>query len=194
MSTITGTRGIPASGKSTWSERWVAEDPANRVRISRDEIRFALFGQYWGVDEDAVTAVETNQILEAIAAGKDIVIDRTNIKETAVLELQEIANAHHYNFQLKEFSVGVEEAIRRDRERTRSVGEGVIRMLHAELDEVKFNELEVTVRDYRLYGFDGALEECQDCGELALNSQESLDGDWVDFICTACGQKSSERI
>lgn len=40
MSKIIVTRGLPASGKSTWAKAWVAADPANRVRVNRDAIRW----------------------------------------------------------------------------------------------------------------------------------------------------------
>ena len=187
-------RGIPGSGKSFWAEKWVAEDPENRVRINRDEIRFAMFGKYWGVDEDAVSVTETALLLAAIAARKDIVVDRTNIKVEAVEELRTFCKAYDYNFQLKEFSSTVEEAIERIGGRERKVGDEVIRLLHAQLEEVKFNELEATVRDYRLPGFDGGLEACDECGETAVNARETLDGEWVELICGACGIKTGERI
>ena len=36
------TRGIPASGKSTWAKAWVQEDPQRRVRVNRDDLRRML--------------------------------------------------------------------------------------------------------------------------------------------------------
>jgi predicted kinase len=36
------TRGVPASGKSTWAKAWVEEDPLNRVRVNRDNLRWTL--------------------------------------------------------------------------------------------------------------------------------------------------------
>ena len=33
------TRGVPASGKSTFAMRWVAEKPDSRSRVNRDDIR-----------------------------------------------------------------------------------------------------------------------------------------------------------
>lgn len=37
--TIIITRGLPASGKSTFAHNWVAEPPHNRVEINRDNTR-----------------------------------------------------------------------------------------------------------------------------------------------------------
>ena len=39
MSKLIITRGLPASGKSTWAKQWVLEDPEHRVRINQDDIR-----------------------------------------------------------------------------------------------------------------------------------------------------------
>ena len=39
-------QGIPASGKTTWSKNWVAEDPKTRIRFNNDDIRNML-GVYW---------------------------------------------------------------------------------------------------------------------------------------------------
>ena len=38
-------QGIPASGKSTYANEWVLEDPVHRVRINMDSIRNML-GKY----------------------------------------------------------------------------------------------------------------------------------------------------
>ena len=39
MSKLIITRGLPASGKSTWAKQWVLEDTENRVRINQDDIK-----------------------------------------------------------------------------------------------------------------------------------------------------------
>ena len=38
------TRGLPASGKTTWAQAWVADDPTRYARVSRDDLRAMLFG------------------------------------------------------------------------------------------------------------------------------------------------------
>ena len=40
------TRGIQASGKSTYAEHWAKEKPTERIRINWDSLR-NMFGQYW---------------------------------------------------------------------------------------------------------------------------------------------------
>lgn len=75
------TRGISGSGKSTWAKEWVAEDPDNRARVCRDDIRMQLFGSITGVDEEAVTKVEEEMVRALIRSGKSVVIDSTHIQK-----------------------------------------------------------------------------------------------------------------
>ena len=46
MKRIILTRGIPASGKSTWAKQEVLKDPEHSIRINRDDLR-NMSGQYW---------------------------------------------------------------------------------------------------------------------------------------------------
>jgi predicted kinase len=46
MSKLFITVGLPASGKSTYSKKWVEESPKTRVRVNRDDIR-RMLGPYW---------------------------------------------------------------------------------------------------------------------------------------------------
>lgn len=43
VGTLIITRGLPASGKTTWVREQIAADLANRVRISRDDLRRTVF-------------------------------------------------------------------------------------------------------------------------------------------------------
>ena len=47
MITLLLTRGLPASGKTTFARAWVAESPTDRARINRDDLRnvFVLLRQ-----------------------------------------------------------------------------------------------------------------------------------------------------
>jgi predicted kinase len=86
MTELVVTRGLPASGKSTWAKGWVAEDPKNRVRVNRDDLRHMMFGFYWGdgVNEDAVSAAEEAMVKAALAKGQSVVVDATHLKASYV--------------------------------------------------------------------------------------------------------------
>lgn len=75
------TRGLPASGKSTFAKAWVLENPKNRIRVNRDDIR-RMIGPYWvPTREELVTAIEHSMIKSALDNHYSVVIDATNFKD-----------------------------------------------------------------------------------------------------------------
>lgn len=126
MTTLRINRGIPASGKSTDALAWVAESPSTRARVNRDDIRFQLFGKYWGVDEVAVTRVQQASLRALLGAGKDVVLDNTNLKARDVKETLKLAAELGVEVEFKDFPINVHEACERDAKRERHVGSKVI--------------------------------------------------------------------
>jgi len=122
-------RGVPASGKSTWAMEWVAENPDSRRRVNRDDIRYAVYGVYSdaSINEQLVTAIENQQVENALVAGLDVVIDATNLNAKSIRRFSDIADKHNYEVEIKDFEVSLEEAILRDSRREKSVGEEVIK-------------------------------------------------------------------
>lgn len=132
MSKIIVTRGLPASGKSTWAKAWVAADPANRVRVNRDAIRWTQ-GIRTGVgtheQEQLVTLIEEGIVKAAVAKKKDVVVDATHLRASFA--------ARWYKFgaevEFMDFNVRVDECQRRDIARAvageRSVGTAVIEQM-----------------------------------------------------------------
>ena len=125
--TLIITRGVQGSGKSTFAREWVDASPNSRIRVNRDDIRFALFGKYWGVDEKAVTLVQDAALRAALGAGKDVVLDNTNLQSKNVIDVLKIAGEFGANVQFEDFPISFEEAVARDAARDRTVGEDVIR-------------------------------------------------------------------
>lgn len=126
-------RGLQASGKSTWAKNWVAEDPDWRLRINRDDIRFALYNMYWGLthhQEQTVSLMEEAQAKAAINAEISVVIDATHLKAENVKRWYDFANKMEVPVRVQDFNVPLEECIRRDALRDRTVGEAVIRDYH----------------------------------------------------------------
>lgn len=127
------TRGVPASGKSTWAKAWVAEAPEARLRVNRDNLRWTL-GIKTGVgtreQENEVTHWQNEMIVRALKAGKDVVVDNTNLRAANVKELMRLGLKHGAEIEFKDFAVTREQAIERDFIRGdkgyRSVGEIVI--------------------------------------------------------------------
>lgn len=134
MSTLTILRGIPASGKSTFARKWVDESPETRVRINRDDIRMSLFGKYWPVDEQAVTIAQDSMLRGFLKAGKDVVLDNTNLKSRDVKSVMKIARGCGAEVDFRDFPITLTQAAIRDGLRAstgqRSVGFDVIRSFY----------------------------------------------------------------
>ena len=132
------TRGLPASGKTTFSTAWVDEAPASRLRVNRDDLRACLYGKpfldYLG--EQAVTTVQHAAITAALGAGKSVVVDDTNLRAKYARALIDLAVAAGASWRVEDFTdIPLAVCIDRDAARGaaggRMVGEDVIRGMHA---------------------------------------------------------------
>lgn len=140
MSKLILTRGNVGSGKSTKALAWVAEDTQKRARVNRDETRFCLYGSYWfGGDynmEEAVTTAQHAAVEALLRAGKDVVVDDTNLRQKHARAWADLAVKTSSDFEVWDMTdIPLEECIRRDAARGASggrlVGEQVIRDMHA---------------------------------------------------------------
>jgi hypothetical protein len=100
---ITLTRGLPASGKSSWAEQTLKIHPnrADIVRIERDLLRDQLFGTRHGLSVNQEIMITQIQFAMAGAGFETVTFD----------------------------DVSLDELIQRDMDRENSVGSDVIRML-----------------------------------------------------------------
>jgi len=135
------TKGLVASGKTTYAKKWVAEDPENRVRVEKDEIRkdTSLFkgGIYVHKrgDEEIVIKERDRLIHQALAVGKSVVSSDTNLAPTHIAQISTIANQYNAEVEVVSFlDVPLKELIERDNKRENTVGEQVIRrMFHQQV-------------------------------------------------------------
>lgn len=122
-------RGIQASGKTTAANLWVSSGE-NRAAVSRDDIRFSLFGKYWDVDEKAVTKVEDATISSLLRNGYSVFVHDTNIESRFVMRLALLGIRRGIKTTVREFDISLEEALRRNAARDRVVPEDVVRKAH----------------------------------------------------------------
>ena len=132
MSKLIITRGLPASGKSTWAKQWVLEDPEHRVRINQDDIRLML-GKYWVPSrEKLVQEIQFNAIIEALNREFDVVIDNTNLNNKVLDQFNRLIRTFEdYEIEYKDFfDTPLSVCIERDKNRDLQVTEKVIRSFY----------------------------------------------------------------
>ena len=124
------TVGVSASGKTTW-----AKEQKHCVNINRDDIRFNIVqpGSDWTtykftkVNESRVTEIQNVVAERAVKFETNIIISNTNLNPKTREFWKDFAKHHNYEFEIKEFPITLEEAIKRDNLRQNGVGEQVIR-------------------------------------------------------------------
>lgn len=129
MVELVATRGLPASGKTTWAVGWVAEDYPHRARVNRDDLRAMLHNSVYleGSTESRVVAARDAAVRSLLAAGVSVVCDDTNLAWDIVSELAALAADAGAVFRVQDFTdVPVAECVRRDAARPKPVGEEVI--------------------------------------------------------------------
>jgi len=145
MAKITLMIGISGSGKSTKAKE--IADKTGALIVNRDKLREMLFGYteetiagyYQQPDlylkENQITAFQNYLIERALIKGNDVIVDNTNLKLSFIKEFCEKFQEYDFEFNLIECSL--EEAIKRDSQRTRKVGEEVIKRQFNNLNILK---------------------------------------------------------
>ena len=138
MPKIILTRGIQGSGKSTWTKKWIEEDPEHRVRWNNDDFR-KMLGPCWVSEREAFVYTMMSDFLnKAMLFGYDIVVDNMNLNQKdwnfvkdriikfnsdvfcKVLEIP-------YILEFKDFfDISLEECIERDSKRENPIGADII--------------------------------------------------------------------
>lgn len=128
------TKGLPASGKSTWAKGFV-QNNTDYVRINNDSIQNMLFCVPFaaGKSKELKTTREL-LISHFLDQGTNIVVDNTHLSPSSVTDIVNLLTEanftnpqYFYTLRIKDFTdVSVQECLKRDRQRADSVGEAVI--------------------------------------------------------------------
>ena len=125
MTTLTITRGLPASGKTFWAR----QQPG--WRVNRDDLRAMVVSDWPHGDaghEDLLTGVQRNLIIVLLARDRDVTVDDTNLRPDVVDRLRRIAAGYGAEFLIEDFThVPLDVCLERDAARPNPVGEQVIR-------------------------------------------------------------------
>lgn len=121
--------GLPASGKSSFAAKFIADNPSYR-RVNKDSIREMInFSAWTRKGENLVQSIRDAVIHEILTAGYDVVIDDTNLQQVHIDRFEQLAEYYGCELAFKYFDVPLEECITRDSNRVGRVGEEVIRRL-----------------------------------------------------------------
>lgn len=131
MARLIITRGLPASGKTTFARKL---QPAV-ARVNRDDLRRMLHGDrlYTQWAEWQVTIVQQAQVEALLRAEIDVCVDDTNLRPQTVREWALTASRLGADFEVHDFTdVPLEECLRRDASRPAAerVGERAIRTMY----------------------------------------------------------------
>ncbi|WP_200206853.1 phosphatase domain-containing protein [Micromonospora coerulea] len=131
MFRLIATRGLPASGKTTFARRL----QPGVVRVNRDDLRRMMHGErlftQWA--EGQVTKAQRAQVEALLAARVSVCVDDTNLRSRTLRDWAELAERFGAAFEVHDFTdVPLEECLRRDTARPEAdrVGEAAIRRLH----------------------------------------------------------------
>jgi predicted kinase len=124
MTQLIVTRGLPASGKSTWAKKWVAEDVRHRARVERDALRAMMHDSVWKGrhTEDQIVMVQYNMVYDLLKQGISVVVSDTNLDVHTFSKWRDLAkerNLLHVTFKMQDFrDVSLEECLSRNAKRT----------------------------------------------------------------------------
>lgn len=117
------TRGLPGSGKTTWSRDYCAvRELGERVRVNRDDLRAMLFGAGYRPSyelEQTVTEIQHNAIRALLRAGKTAVADDTNLVLKHAKALSRLAYEEDAEFEVNDsfLRIDLNECKRRNADR-----------------------------------------------------------------------------
>lgn len=126
-------KGLPGSGKSYWCREYMKEH-SDVVRVNKDDLRAMMHSSVYSKGkENEVLAVRDFIVEQSLSIGKDVLVDDTNFASKHLIRMQEIASKFNAIVETKDFThVPLELCIARDKQRDASVGEEVIRRMHAQ--------------------------------------------------------------
>jgi predicted kinase len=138
--------GLSGSGKSTYSKKFLYENPSYR-RVNRDEIRQMIFGYaeedinyYYKLNdfvnhEYQVSRVQDCLIKTFLQDGYNVLIDNTNLKIKYITQFKQDFPMVEFSYDL--IDTPIEICIERDLSRTRTVGENVIKRQFEQINVLK---------------------------------------------------------
>ncbi len=130
-------RGLPASGKSTYAKQLVKDNPGVYKRINRDDLREMMDAYHFTrSNEKFIKKTRDWLIVEALKEGRHVIVDDTNLSQKNINRISQLAEDYkkqtgeQVTVEVKEFTIALEEALKRDANRKKPVGSRHIKRMH----------------------------------------------------------------
>ncbi len=125
---LIATRGLPASGKSTWARKKCDDNLGKYKLVDKDSLRSCIDNGQWSKHNEEFVLKTRNFIIEeALKDGYSVIVHDTNLYNKHMETFKEIARKYSAEFIVQDFTdVPLEECIKRDLKRLNSVGKDVI--------------------------------------------------------------------
>lgn len=169
-------KGLPASGKSSYAKEVMEKLPNKYKRVNKDDLRSAIdFSVYNKNNEKFINNLEEHIIKEAFRSGYSVIWDNTHIiqkHEQRAKRIIDELKKENINISLKVLffnNYTLDELIKRDLQRSNSVGEKVIKDMHNKLfGNIKkpknYVERDKNLIDAIIFDIDGTLALMDDRG------------------------------
>jgi len=165
--------GLPASGKSTESEKRIRSD-GNTVRINKDLLRTMLhFDKFTGRNEGLTRKAARTLASTFLESEINVIVDDTNLNPGTKQSWVDLAKEHDANIEYIDMtSVPVEDCIFRDAQREKTVGKHVIQKMA--LQHLEYMKGEKVV----ICDLDGTLADCSHRQHFLSHEKK----DWKGFF------------
>lgn len=132
MTKLTMTKGLPASGKTTWAKEQVLKSNGRTKRVNKDDLRAMIDNSVWSKqNEKNILAVRDYITKHYLLLGNDVIVDDTNLTPNHEKRLSEIAGETGAIFEIKSFlDVPLATCILRNAQRVNPVPETAIRSMY----------------------------------------------------------------
>lgn len=125
------TKGLPASGKSTWAKNMVSQSPGCYKRVNKDDLREMLDCSHFSKhNESFVLQIRDQIIVCALADHKHVIVDDTNLDPKHADHIRMLVKGVA-TVEIKDFTdVPLDVCIERDNKRANGVGHKVIKRMY----------------------------------------------------------------
>lgn len=126
------TKGLPASGKSTWAKEQVLRGNGRVKRVNKDDLRAMLDAGEWSREREKTTkAIERMVVRQLLMDGFDVIVDNTHLGGDHEDFYKDLAETAGYFFEIEDFTdVPLQTCIDRDSARPNSVGKKTIMRMY----------------------------------------------------------------